>query len=123
MLDEQQLVRLSSYNVHFDTVPVHSVCRRLVVVENTCVHPIRFEWDMRQPRYAKVFDVQPAAGQLMPGERLLCRVRMRAVMPEAFSFDGVCRVYDEAEEEEYEARGTPTLHNTPNNKGTLHIKH
>ena len=74
-----------------------------MIVHNVTDNPVRFEWDMRHPRFTKIFEVQPTAGSLQPGECCVCRVRLKANVPEAYKFDACCRVWDEYEEEQYEA--------------------
>ena len=103
MLANGQLVVLSHDTVAYGTVPAHSVSRRLVIVHNVTDSPVRFEWDMRHPRFTKIFEVQPTAGSLQPGECCVCRIRMKAQAPETYKFDALCRVWDEEEEEQYEA--------------------
>jgi hypothetical protein len=103
MLANGQLVVLSHDSVTFGSVPAHSVSRRLVIVHNVTDSPVRFEWDMRHPRFTKIFEVQPTAGSLQPGECCVCRIRLKANVPETYKFDALCRVWDEYEEEQYEA--------------------
>ena len=103
MLANGQLVVLSHDAVKFGTVPAHSISRRVVIVHNVTDNPVRFEWDMRHPRFTKIFEVQPTAGSLQPGECCVCRVRLKANVPETYKFDACCRVWDEYEEEQYEA--------------------
>ena len=103
MLANGQLVVLSHDSVSFGAVPAHSVSRRMVIVHNVTESPVRFEWDMRHPRFTKIFEAQPTAGSLQPGECCVCRIRLRANVPETYKFDAVCRVWDEYEEEQYEA--------------------
>ncbi len=103
MLANGQLVVLSHDSVSFGAVPAHSVSRRVVVVHNVTDSPVRFEWDMRHPRFTKIFEAQPTAGSLQPGECCVCRIRLKANVPETYKFDALCRVWDEYEEEQYEA--------------------
>jgi hypothetical protein len=99
-----QLALVSHDTIAFGVVPAHAVNRRLVTVHNVNEHPIRFEWDLRHARFERIFDIQPSTGSIAPGKSCLCRVRMRATVPEYYDFVAACTVYDEHEEEMYEAQ-------------------
>lgn len=98
-----QLSSLSHDLVSFGVVPAHSVNRRLITITNNNENPIRFEWDLRHARFERIFDVQPSTGSIAPGKSVLCRVRMKAGVPEHYNFVVACTAYDEHEEEAYEA--------------------
>lgn len=79
-LASTRLALPSEDTVSLGTTLPQGVVRRVVLLTNTSVYPILYEWDlgvMGQSREALgggVLEVSPAGGRLGPGERVLARV-------------------------------------------------